>query len=228
MIEVDRSAPHLTDAEIEAYWKGGLRGADEDRVEEHYVECADCRARVAALETLIESLREVSLTTAPTIRRLRAWQLAAAMFAAMAIGVAWLWTPLGRTGGAGLPIDVPATAATTTVDSRSLAVMTALLAPPARGASGEAVVMLAADTSLVVFELDVREGNAPGSRFDVSLAASAGRVVLRLSEVAPLESGVLRVPVDASFLTGGQYRFTATAGPAAVTIPFLIRVGGSG
>lgn len=221
MTEADGNAPHLTDTEIEAYWRGGLSESDEDRVEEHFVACADCRARVAALETLIESLRGESLTAARAIMRLRAWQLAAAVFAALAVGVAWLWGPLAAPGD-GRPVAAAIRSA-----GGPLGVVIVSLVPPARGDSGEAVVTLASGTSLVAFELDVREAGASAGRFDLSLTTSADRVVLRLSEVAPTERGLLRVPVDASLLQGGRYLFTATTRQATVAIPFLIRPAGS-
>lgn len=224
MTEIDEKALHLTDAEIEAYWKGNLGGADEDRVEEHYVACADCRTRVAALETLLEALCAESLTAARAIMRLRAWQLAAAVFAGLAVGAAWLWGPLDRDHA---PAGSPFVAATVRPDGGPLGLAMVPLAPPTRGQTGGDVAV-PADATLLVFELDVREANASGGRFDVSLTNDAGRVVLRLGEVAPTDTGILRVPVDASLVSGGRYLFTATAGAATVAIPFLIRPAGSG
>lgn len=228
MPEADDTAPHLTDAEIEAYWKGELSGADEERLEEHYVGCAECGARVAALETLIESLRVESLTAARVVMRVRAWQYAAALFAALAVGAAWQWARAARGPENALTANhQPPTTATARVQSDGLAALIVPLAPPTRGQSGGAV-SVSSDVNLVLFELDVREADISTPRFDVTLADAAGRVVLRLMGLVPTDTGILRVPVDASLLTAGDYIFTATTGLATVAVPILIRPAGSG
>ena len=134
------------------------------------------------------------------------------MFAIAAAGATWQWTRLLR--------ESRVAAAPTTVSALNTAMVA--LAPPTRSPE-RAEVTLAPSVSIVIFALDAAEAGAPGSRFDVSLTAPPGRPIVRLTGIASSASGVLRVPVERSLLTGGEFVFEMAGGSGVTALPFLIR-----
>lgn len=223
MANANSDTVHLADEDIDAYWKGELSPGDEQRVEQHYLDCADCQTRVHAVETLIDALRRTPDPIARAATRVRAWQMAAALFATVAAGATW--QSLRLASDARAPVasrDRPPPAAAARVEAGPLATLIVALSPPTRSQPA-ADLTLSPDVSLVVFKLDVREAGAPGTRFDVSLVDPNGRVLLRLSESVSTPDGTVRVPVDRSLVGAGQFLFEVSAGSAPVAIPFIIQ-----
>ena len=208
---------HLSDPEIDAYWKGRLAAADEERVELHYLECAECRERAGAVEALIDTLRLDQVPAAPPARPLRAWQLAAVVFAVAAVGAAWQWARLAR--DARLTEAPPAALVQT--DGSALAVLSVAVEPPTRSASAAELTM-PPGVSIVVFDLDTREAGAPHAMLDVSLTGPDGRSIMRVQARSSAE-GRIAVPVHRSLLEPGQFQFDVTGGGAAMTLPLLIQ-----
>lgn len=222
MANPNNDTGHLADDEIDAYWRGELSPVDEERVELHYLDCTDCQARVQAVETLIDGLHRTPDPVAQAAARVRAWQVAAALFATMAAGATWQWVRLATEVRAPLASRDAPPAAATRVEAGLRATLFVPLSPPTRSEPG-ADLTLSPDVSLVVFELDVREAGTPGTRFDISLVGPNGRVLLRLSQTASTPGGTVRVPVDRSAVDAGQFLFEVSAGSAPIAIPFVIR-----
>ncbi|MEW6319824.1 MAG: zf-HC2 domain-containing protein [Acidobacteriota bacterium] len=207
MAEMIERAGHLSDAEIDAYWTGRLATADEEKVELHLLECADCRERAAAVEALVEGLRAEPRAT--TRSRVRIWQVAAASFAIAAAGAT---VQLLRVQRAAAPV-------VETLPAQGLTVVA--LAPPTRSADAPEVAV-AADVSIVVFELDAAEAGAALGPCDVTLSGPDGRPLARLTGVAPT-GGVVRVPIDRAQLSPGRFVFEVAGPSGTVTLPFLLR-----
>jgi anti-sigma factor (TIGR02949 family) len=103
---------------LEAYLDGELDRASSDELETHLATCAACRAELASLEQLRDSLRSLPGHRAPAELRARltaatelpalpsriapkgaTWRMAAALLLGIAIGVsAMVWSGLGREG----------------------------------------------------------------------------------------------------------------------------------
>ena len=208
MTDTRKPAMHLTDEEIDAYWKEQLSSGDEQRVEQHLLECSDCQLRVEAIEALVDELG-ASDGFRPS-RSLTYWRIAALLFAAFSLFAGW---QLAR--------DRPGTIAGITSVPLDAGLVSVQLAPPTRDAGIVEVGPLTA--GIVVFVLDAREGGAAGTRFDVHLNASSGDRLLQLSGVESASDGTIRVPVDGSLLAAGSYTFELRAGPIVVDYPFLIK-----
>lgn len=209
---------HLSDAEIDDYWKGTLTADEEDRVEQHYLDCNECAERVRVVEDLL-GLRDrpAASSGAITLSRRRAigvgLSVAAGVAAVLLVGVLagyqWAQTTgeLGeKAGPSALPSGVTAVAH---------------LAPPTRDASVREVMLPA--SGIILFELDAREAAGAGTRFDLSLKNGAGEIVIQLFRIESTPDGIVRVPVDRTMVRADRYVFELTAGPAAVGYPFLIR-----
>lgn len=220
MVEGDGMV-HLTDEEVDAYWRGTLSTTAEARVEQHYLACADCRERVRLVETLIDALRAEPVPITRTPANARVWQAVAAVMAAAVVATSWGWASSVRearqrsVSGETLPFAAPRRGDT------ALSTLVGPLSPPTRDGTA-ATVTLAADTPVVVFEIDAREAGPPGSRFDVSLAGPTGDVVLRLHDVLSTDAGTVLVPVARSVLGPGQFLFEVAAGSSTVALPLVI------
>lgn len=206
---------HLSDAAIDAYWKGLLTQDEEERLEQHYLDCNDCAVRVRVVEDLT-SLRSQPRETPADVtvssrRRRVGWALGAA--AALAIGVIVGW----QAGGA-RRVDID-TAPPTAIPAGST--ILARLVPPTRDSGPQTVAVPA--SGVVVFELNTREAGAGGTRFEVTLADAAGRTLLHLPGVLSTADALVRVPVDAASLAPAPYSFELHAGPTVIGFPFLIQ-----
>lgn len=209
-------ALHLSDAEIDAYWTGRLAGGDEERVELHYLECAQCRERAGAVETLVEALRLDPVPAAPPVRSLRAWQLAAAVFAVVAVGATWQLARLARDAG----VTAAPPAALRRTDGGALATLRVAVEPPTRSASATELTV-PPGVSIVVFDLDAREASAPHTVLDVSLTGPGGRVIMRVEARSSAE-GRIDLPVHRSLLEPGRFQFDVTHKGATMALPVLI------
>lgn len=206
---------HLSDTEIDAYWTGRLAGADEERVELHYLDCAECRERAAAVEALVDVLRIEPGPAVQPARSLRGWQLAAAVLAVAALGATWQWARLARDAG----VTRAPQAAMVAADAG--ATLRVAVEPPTRSASAAGVIV-PPGVSIVVFDLDAREAVAPGTVLDVSLTGPGGRVLMRVEARSSTE-GRIELPVHRSLLEPGQFQFDLTHQSATVTLPVLIQ-----
>jgi hypothetical protein len=205
---------HLSDAEIDAYWKGTLTADEEERLEQHYLDCNDCAARVRVVEDLTGLRPQPGETPSGVIvygRQRVGWALGAA--AVLVIGVLAGW----QAGGARRAAVETAPPAAIPAGSTTLA----RLVPPTRDSSPQTVTVPV--SGVVVFELDAREAGAGGTRFDVTLADAAGRTMLQVSGVLSTADALVRVPVDAALLAPAQYIFELHVGPTVVGFPFLLR-----
>ena len=212
MADLPDRAAHLSDADIDAYWMGKLSEADEERVEQHYLDCSECQSRVAAVEALIEGLHAPASSAPFRAGWLGVWQFAAAAFAIAAVGATWQWARLARE-----PRVAPVPTAVSVLNTAVVP-----LAPPTR-ASQRAEVTLAPGVSIVIFAIDAAEAGAPGSRFDVTLSSATGGAVVRLTRIASSPSGVIHVPVERSLLTSGEFAFEVTGTSNTTVLPVLIR-----
>jgi hypothetical protein len=208
----DQPSLHLSDAEIDAYWAGRLSGTDERRVELHYLECAPCRDRAAAVDALVEALRLGPAPVAPPARGLGAWQLAAAVFAVVAVGATWQWARLARDAGPAPAVTEP--------EGTALAALRVALQPPTRSAAATEVALSPA-VGVVVFDLDTREAAAPGALLDVALIGPAGGVQLRTSGPSSA-AGRFELAVHRSLLPPGRFRFDVTCEGATIALPVVI------
>lgn len=217
---------HLTDEDVDAYWKGTLSATEETRVEQHYLDCADCETRVRLVETLIDALRAEPPPMSRVFGDARVWQAVAAVMTAVAVVTSWEWASSMREarqpGGSG---QTPSFT-TARREEAALSTLVGPLAPPTRDANA-ATVTLGTNARVVVFEIDAREAGPPGSRFNVSVAGPGGDVVLRLRQVVSTDTGLVLVPVERSVLGPGQLLFEVTAGSATVAVPVLIQVAAS-
>jgi hypothetical protein len=210
------SVLHLSDADIDAYWKGALSDSDEERVEQHYLDCNECAARVRVVEDLLDLRGQPAapISDAFVISRRQALVFGLGAAAVLVIGVAggyqWAETlrTLGQTSG---PPASTSTGATTVTH----------LAPPTRDSNLQEMAVPA--SGVVVFELDTREAGVAGTRFDLTLTDASGRAVARLSGVQSNAAGLVRLPVESSILAPGRYVFDLSAGHVVVGYPFLIR-----
>jgi hypothetical protein len=208
MTDARQSGPHLTDAEIDAYWKEQMSAGDEQRVEQHLLDCADCQQRVELIEVVVDQLAAGGFRES---RRLTYWRVAAIFFAGVSLLalVQWIRSPAGSRGER---------VAIEAVDAPLLAVH---LAPPTRDAGMPEVAV--SQAAVVMFVLDAREGGAPGTRFDVRLARADGQPLMQWSALTSGADGAVRVPVGAAQLAGGGYMFDLQAGAASVNVPFVVR-----
>jgi hypothetical protein len=208
MTETRIPVSHLTDIEIDAYWKEQLSSGDEQRVEQHLLECAECQLRVEAIEALLDGLR--ASDGFRESRRLTYWRIAAVFFAAVSVFLGWQWAMNARQPQAQRvemrPVDAP--------------IMSALLAPPTR--SERIPEVTAPSTAIVLFLIDVREVGSGSTRVDARLVSN-GNTIVRFSDLQPGPAGTVRVPVDGSLLAPGSYTFDVDAGGTVVGFPFLIR-----
>ena len=210
-----QSSRHLSDVDIDAYWAGRLAGADQERVEKHYLECDQCRERAAAVEALIDALRLDPVPASQPAGSLRGWQLAAAVFAIVAIGATWQWARLARDRGI-----TRAPAVLVRADGIALSTLRVVVEPPTRGASSTELTV-PPGVSIVVFDLDAREAGAPGTMFDVSLIGRGGRIVMRVEARSSAE-GKIDLPVHRSLLESGPFQFNIAHEGATVALPLLI------
>ena len=207
---------HLSDVEIDAYWKGQLAAADEERIEIHYLECAECRARVAAVETLVGALRLEAAPTGRSRPSRRLWLAAAAVFAVVTIATAWQWGRLADDPGS--RIAVPEAVAP--ADGNAAATFRVAVEPPTRSASATPVA-LPSGAAIVLFDLDAREAGAPGTMFDVALSGPDARSIIRVAARSSAD-GRVEVPVRRSLLKPGRHQFEVTHQGVTVTLPLLI------
>ena len=210
-------SPHLSEVDIDAYWAGRLTDAEAQRVELHYLECVDCRQRAAAVETLVDALRLDAAAVAPSARSLRGWQMAAAVFAIVALGSTWQWARVVR--------DARAPARPQPVLSQTnggaVATLTVAVEPPTRSASATELTV-PPGVSIVVFDLDAREVSPPRAMLDVSLTGPRGTVIMRV-EVRASDESKIALPVHRSLLEPGQYQFDVTHRGVTVALPVRIQ-----
>lgn len=222
MIDVPSRASHVTDDEIDRYWKATLPAQDEARVEQHYLDCADCQTRVALVAELVHALQAEPASIPMGSADLRRWQAAAAVMAAIAMLTTWQWaTGLLETRQPGRSGDAPASATGAHADE-ALSTIVALV-PPTRDGNA-ATVTLASTGPVVIFEIDASEAGPPGGRLGVTLTDARGDVVLQLRGVVSTQTGIVRVPVERFVLSPGSFVFELTGGSTTVAVPLLIRL----
>lgn len=203
---------HLTDDEIDAYWKETLSEPERVRVEQHYLECHECQQRAELVEILVAGLKAEPPAAAPANRRSRGWPAVAAAAAVLAV---WLW----RVGDA--PDNPGQPRLSVTEPAVPISPLIVALAPPTR--DGDiTTVALGAPTPALVFELDVREAGAPGTSFDVSLVEPSGERRLQLRTAASSALGQVRVSVEPDLLKPGRFAFEVTSRATTITLPFLV------
>lgn len=197
----DRSR-HVSDADIRAYWRDRLSEEDERRVEEHYLDCVECQARVGDAEGQSRAVTP------------RTWALAAAATIVIGLGLYATWPRLQDAANRG---RAPVQGSSPTSTFGVVAVVH--LAPPTR--NDAAVVVMPAGR--VVFALDAREAGSGGTRFGVTLSGPEGPIVLTTRIAESSAGGEVRVPVETSELRDGPYSFELRSGSSTVGYSFLIR-----
>ncbi|MBY0495878.1 MAG: hypothetical protein K2Y23_16840 [Cyanobacteria bacterium] len=206
---------HLSDSEIDAYSTGRLPAADEERLEVHFLECDECRERVAAVEVLVDALRLEPPAASQSRVPVGLWKTAAAIFAIVAAGATWQWIRLARESG----VVTPPSAWSVQTDA-GVSTMRVGIEPPTR--SGAAIPLtVPTNVAIVMFDLDAREAGAPGESFDVSLTGPGGRRLLRL-EARSSPAGRIEIPVHRSLLGSGQFVFELGRERTVVALPVLI------
>jgi hypothetical protein len=204
---------HLSDAQIDDYWTGRLADADAERVELHYLECAQCRERAGAIEQLVDALRRERVPAARPLLSARAWQRLAATLAIVVVGAAWQWAREDRVS------DAPS--ASVLVDRRGArSTLTVAIEPPTRG-SAAAEVRVPDGVAIVVFDLDAREAGAAGTTFDVTLTGAGGRSIMRV-QARSSDTGRVELPVHRSLLNSGPFQFEIARDGTTIAIPISI------
>jgi hypothetical protein len=193
---------HLSDKEIRAYWRERLSEEDERRVEEHYLECLECQARV----------RDAERQSQAASPRAWAWAAAAAVVVGIGLYSVWPWFE-EKANRRPAPIQGGSQPPTTGM----MAVVH--LAPPTRNDSATIVT----PAGRMVFALDAREAGAGGTRFDVTLSGPDGAIALTTPSAESSANGEVRVAVETAQLRDGPYAFELRAGSLAVGYSFLIR-----
>lgn len=206
---------HLTDDEIDGYWKETLSEPERVRVEQHYLECHECQQRAELVEILVAGLKAGPSAAAPANRRSRGWPAVAA-FAAAAVLAVLLWPPAGRA-----PDNPGQPRQSVTEPAATISPLVVTLAPPTRDGDVPTVA-LGPPTRAMVFELDVREAGAPGTLFDVSLVEPSGERRLQLRAAASSALGQVRVSVEPDLLKPGRFAFEVTSRATTITLPFLV------
>jgi hypothetical protein len=208
---------HLSDADIDSYWRDALPEADVARVEQHYLDCAACRIRVERVEDLVRTLGGAPRDV-PQSRYLY-WPGAAAALAASVLA-GWMAHGWTRDRVTGASPDARSSTIARVNRAAEGPVVTVTLAPPTRGS--EMAMARAPESGVVVFVLDAREAAAPGSRASVTLAAADRRTLLTLTDVATAADGAVRVPLDAPVVPPGRYVFEVTGPSGHASIPFVV------
>ena len=104
---------HLTETDLNEYLDGLMEPAAQARLQGHLSDCADCRARLAGLQTVFQALAALPELTpernlsSSVLKKLPrngfglGWQLAFAIQAGFSLGVLLLFSPLitGRIAG---------------------------------------------------------------------------------------------------------------------------------
>lgn len=207
-----RPGTHLTDDEIDAYWRERLPESDIARVEEHYLECATCQARVRSVEDLIGELNARSAAVAHPTPAWR-WPAIAASLAAIAVVSSWLWmrnASIDPGASAGAPASTVPSAEATPIR----------LAPPTRS-EGRNTIALGSLPPTVVFEIDAREAGAPGSQFGVVLHDGRGATLLTVHQVVSNNAGLILVSVETAQLRTGALVFEIS-GSLTITVPLTV------
>jgi hypothetical protein len=206
---------HLAGDEIDAYWRGQLTADAEEQLEQHFLECASCQRRVREIEALIDMVRA---DAPPAAARSRPawWGLAAAVLMLCTIG-GWLAMRTGsldevRAADPQISVRPPAGEAGITLAVR--------LSPPTRGSAAQ-VVALGPDVSRVRFQLDVREGGAPETRFELVLSTANG-VVLQRQNLVSDAAGMVEIAVERSLLSPGALLFDVRSSAVSVSLPFVV------
>lgn len=205
--------PHLTVDEIDAYWREALPESQRATIEQHYLDCRECRQRMELVELLVAGIKAGDAGEDRAKGGARLWP-AAALIAATVVSAIWIWPRLPAVGSESTA-PPPVTTRPPDVAQRVIA-----LSPATRDAT---VATIADDPGapIVIFELDVREAGVPGTRFDIALIGPAGSR-LNLRDVASSSSGVVRVSVEASLLEPGRFSFQATGGEMTIALPFQV------
>lgn len=92
---------------------------------------------------------------------------------------------------------------------------------PTRSATATELTV-AADASIVVFDLDVREVAAPGAVLDVSVTGPGGRVIMRVDARSSAE-GRIELPLHRSLLEPGRFQFDVMHRGVTVALQVLIQ-----
>jgi hypothetical protein len=216
------TGPHLDDGDIDLYVAGRLSDERQLRVEEHFIACVGCAARVEAVEDLAQGLRD----TVPDRQRERVFLAAAAALAVVSVALAFrlqrarfeLEGAAARTQALERELSlrrVPTLASTTLPGLMELR-----LEPGVRN-GGITRLKLAPGTSYVLVQLDAREVGTPGSELDVSLYDAKGRRRVSIAAVKSSPEGVVSIVIPARGLREGEYTIAARAGDQELRVPFL-------
>ena len=68
----DIAGEHPSIDTLHAYHRGRLTEADEDRIQEHFIDCADCRANMLELADFLDGVSEPSRWSSEDL--VREWQ----------------------------------------------------------------------------------------------------------------------------------------------------------
>lgn len=211
---------HVSDQDIDLYFR---RQLPEDRArafEEHYLECAGCLARVEQVEALIEGLgdpvRAVQVGPAG-----RAWWFAPAAASAAGLVLGWLLHDISSPANPA-PTALPGSLASTApAAGRASAVAEFTLQPAIQNAAGE-TLRPPAGTSVVLLHVDAGEAGAPGSTFEVRLIDKGGQALLTLRALRSNREGKVSLAIPAALLGPGQYSIQVRRDAVTLDIPFHV------
>lgn len=211
---------HLADDEVDLYVAGRLPEERERALEVHYLDCADCLARVTALQDLADGLR-------PSEREARrpasAWfpGLAAAL-AVVALGLLWQLRAPQQTSPRATPsppASEPSSAARPAAGPAAMPQFS--LRIPERGGTLQRIELPRA-APVVALSLEAREAGPPGTSFEVALVDSAGRSVVAIRGLPSDGEGRVLLPVATPALRAGAYTAELASARDTLKIPFEI------
>lgn len=206
---VGEEGPHLSEDEIDLYVARRLPAERQAALEAHYLDCEDCRERVADLDALARGLAEARARPA---RAALPW-LAAAALAAACLG---LLLERSRPHAA-----APASAAEVRSPAAPPRLARAALRPVERGAALQSIA-IPAGTEIVALAADVAELAPPGTRVDVALLLPDGRPAARFEGLAVSAAGEVLVALPAALVPEGRHLLEARSGGDALRLPFEV------
>lgn len=201
------ASSHLTEEQIDFYCAHRLDAEGEREVEEHYLECAECRRRVEGVQLLVEGLASL-----PARRPDRTTRWLAAAVIVLLVGAAGLLVSLVRARG---QLDTARAVRPKLATSLSVE-----LSPPTRDQAMQSLP--AASTGIVVLNVQTYEAGAPGTRFAVRVVDGSGRSVATFDGLHSSGEGLLALPCPRELLSPGLYRIELTTGETVYAIPFEV------